>query len=86
MPSLHTQMMRSALILLAIVGLAAAEKPVFSGNPAPATQTGGSTGGGGPSTNERWDENGGGKWRATLYYEDTARARIRNDSSGKKEG
>ena len=82
-------MMRFALILLAVaVAAVMAEKPVYPGNSAPAApQTGGSSSGAGgpsPTNNERWDENGGGKWR-TLYYGDTT-AIIGNGSSGKKSG
>ena len=80
-------MMRSTLILLAAaaVGMSAAmDKPVYSSKPAPATQTGGSTGtGAGPSKNERWDDDGDGKSR-TLYYGDTALIGNGNSSSGKR--
>ena len=82
--------MRSTLILLAAaaVGMSSAmDKPVYSSKPAPAAQTGGSTGTGtgtgGPSKNERWDDDGDGKSR-TLYYGDTALIGNGNSSSGKR--
>ena len=68
-------MMKYTLALLALglaASIASADKPVYSAKPAtPAQHTAGSVSGG-PSNNERWDENSGDGKSRTLYYGDIA--------------
>ena len=79
------QMMKYTLILLAFglaASVASADKPVYSAKPAAPAQHAASSVSGGPSNNERWDENGSdGKSQRTLYYGDIAP----DNSAGKME-
>ena len=78
------QMMKYTMILLAFglaASVASADKPVYSAKPAAPAQHTASVSGG-PSNNERWDENGSdGKSQRTLYYGDIAP----DNSAGKME-
>ena len=78
-------MMKYSLILLALglaASVASADKPVYSAKPAAPAQHTASVSGG-PSNNERWDENSGDGKSRTLYYGDVPSSVGIDDSAGK---